>query len=153
MNASKAQEPVDAAAYRRYLAALTLFHEAAADSVGLAGVDYQASNLLGLDGPMPSSELARRLGLSLAATSRLVDRLIDAGIARRREDPADRRRAVVEHTGHLPGDLATVLDAVREPIAAALEAMSEEQRSGVERYVTAAAEAYSNAARAVRESA
>ncbi|WP_166982974.1 MarR family winged helix-turn-helix transcriptional regulator [Paramicrobacterium fandaimingii] len=150
MSASKKQEPVDAAAYRRYLAALTLFHQAAADSVGLTGADYQASNLLDLDGPMPSSELARRLGLSLAATTRLVDRLIEKGIARRAEDPSDRRRAVIAHTGHLPGNLAAILDRVRMPIGAALESMTPEQRSGVAAYLAAAGQAYSDSARALR---
>lgn len=151
MNTSnEASKSLSPAAYRRYLAALTLFHQAAADSVGLSGTDYQASNLLDLDGPMTSGELARRLGLSLAAASRLVDRLIDAGIARREPDPADRRRVVVQHTGVLPGDLARTLDGVREPIAAALATMSSEQLSGIARYIDAAGQAYSESARSLR---
>lgn len=140
---------LDPAAYRRYLAALTVFHQAAADSVGLSGTDYQASNLLDLDGPMTSGELARRLGLSLAAGSRLVDRLIEVGIARRGQDPADRRRVVVEHTGLLPGDLARTLEGVRDPIAATLATMSSEQLSGVAAYIDAAGQAYLEAARSL----
>lgn len=143
---------LDPTAYRRYLAALTLFHQAAADSVGLSGTDYQASNLLDLDGPMTSGELARRLGLSLAAGSRLVDRLIDVGIARRAHDPADRRRVVVQHTGALPGDLERTLETVRGPIAAALAAMSGEQLSGIATYIDAASQAYSESARSLRAS-
>lgn len=142
---------LDPAIYRRYLAALTLFHQAAADSAGLSGTDYQASNLLDLDGPMTSGELAKRLGLSLAAGSRLVDRLIEAGIARRSHDPSDRRRVLVEHTGTLPGDLGPALERVREPIARALVAMSDEQLSGVATYVKAAADAYSESARSLRD--
>lgn len=151
MTASKSQQSVDAAAYRRYLAALTLFHQAAADSVGLSGADYQASNLLDLDGPMSSSELARRLGLSLAATTRLVDRLIGAGIARRREDRVDRRRTVIEHTGQLPGRLAAILADVREPIGNAIDSLTDEQRRGVAAYIAAAADVYSASARMLRE--
>lgn len=153
MNASIGQgEVLDPAAYRRYLAALTLFHQAAADSVGLSGTDYQASNLLDLEGSMTSGELARRLGLSLAAGSRLVDRLIDAGIARRGHDPADRRRVVIQHTGKLPGDLARTLEGVRGPIAAALAAMSSEQLSGIATYIDAAGQAYTESARSLRAS-
>ncbi|WP_369375255.1 MarR family transcriptional regulator [Promicromonospora sp. Populi] len=129
---------------------MTLFHQAAADSVGLSGTDYQASNLLDLEGPITSGELARRLGLSLAAGSRLVDRLIDAGIARRGDDPGDRRRVVVEHTGMLPGDLERTLEAVRAPIAAALAAMSSEQLSGIATYIDAASQVYSESARSLR---
>jgi DNA-binding MarR family transcriptional regulator len=42
-------------------------------------------------GPLPISTLAQRLRLSLAATSQLVDRLVDAGYVAREEDPNDRR--------------------------------------------------------------
>ncbi len=37
------------------------------------------------------SELAQRLRMSLPATSQLVDRLVEAGLIDRTEDPADRR--------------------------------------------------------------
>lgn len=152
MNTSKRQErSLDPELYRRYLAALTLFHQAAADSVGLSGTDYQASNLLELDGPMASSELARRLGLSLAAGSRLADRLVEAGVARRHADTTDRRRVIIEHSGVLPGELARTLDQVREPIAAALASMSSEQLSGVAAYLAAATGAYAQSARSLSD--
>ncbi|MFD5224503.1 MarR family winged helix-turn-helix transcriptional regulator [Microbacterium sp. NPDC058342] len=153
MNASNEQAgELDPALYRRYLAALTLFHQAAADSAGLSGTDYQASNLLDLDGPMTSGELARRLGLSLAAGSRLADRLIEAGIARRSHDTSDRRRVVIEHTGALPESIDHALRRVREPIARALAALSDEQLSGVGAYLTAAADTYAESARSLRDS-
>ena len=71
------------AVYRRYLAAIVGFHLAAADEVGLGATDYQASNVLELDGPLTSGELATRLGLSTGATTRAIDRLETAGYARR----------------------------------------------------------------------
>lgn len=136
--------------YRRYLVALTLFHQAAADAAGLYGTDYQASSLLDLDGPMTSGDLANRLGLSTGATSRLVDRLITAGIAKRTEDPADRRRALIAHTGHLPPSMGEMLQKVRPPIQRALADLNAEQLSGVNAYLAAATEAYSTAARTLR---
>ncbi|WGW12135.1 MarR family transcriptional regulator [Saxibacter everestensis] len=135
--------------YRRYLAAITLFHQSAADSAGLSGTDYQASNLLDIDGPMSSGELARRLGLTTGATTRLVDRLVRSGIAERVEDSADRRRALVRHTGKLPTGLAETLDLVREPIGRALDALTPEQREGVSKYLETATGAYSDAARVI----
>lgn len=152
MNADNIPHPdaVGHADYRRYLAAVTLFHQAAADAVALSGTDYQASNLLDLDGPMTSSELAGRLGLSTGATTRLVDRLIAIGVAIRTVDPADRRRTVIAHTGRLPADLACVLDQVRWPIQQALANLTTEQRRGVNAYLTAATEAYTDAARSLR---
>jgi DNA-binding MarR family transcriptional regulator len=50
---------------------------------------------LSWEGPQPISTLAQTLRLSLAATSQLVDRLVDAGYVAREEDPDDRRVRVV----------------------------------------------------------
>ena len=41
------------------------------------------------------SDLVARLGVSLSTVSGLVDRVVDHGLATRREDPADRRQVVV----------------------------------------------------------
>lgn len=150
MSAAKTP-PVDPGTYRRYLAAVTLFHQTAADAHGLSGTDYQAANLLDLDGPMTSGELARRLALSTGAATRLVDRLVDAGVARRTDDPGDRRRALVEHTGVLPDGLPATLARVGAPIARALAGLDAHQRAGVEAYLTAAAEAYAAEARRLRD--
>jgi DNA-binding MarR family transcriptional regulator len=139
------------ARYRRYLAALVLFHLAAADEVGLSGTDYQANNLLQLDGPMLSGELAQRLGLSSGAATRLIDRMVAAGYARRVADPGDRRRVLVEHTGYLPDRLAEILATVTGPIGAVVEGFSQDQLSGLQRYLEGSTEVYAAAARTLRE--
>jgi DNA-binding MarR family transcriptional regulator len=54
--------------------------------------------LLGAAGDLHMSELVTRLGVSLSTVSGLVDRVVDAGLATRREDPADRRQVVVSLT-------------------------------------------------------
>ena len=51
--------------------------------------------LLGAGGDVHMSELVTRLGVSLSTISGLVDRLVDHGLASRREDPSDRRHVVV----------------------------------------------------------
>jgi DNA-binding MarR family transcriptional regulator len=51
--------------------------------------------LLGASGDLHMSELVTRLGVSLSTVSGLVDRVVDHGLASRREDPADRRQVVV----------------------------------------------------------
>jgi len=138
------------AVYRRYLASVVLFHMAAADEVGIGATDYQAWNLLDIDGPMTSGELARRLGLSTGATTRLIDRLEHADAARRIPDPADRRRVLVEGTGHVPARLAEILTAVREPVSAAFLALDAHQLDGLETYLEIAADAYRDASREIR---
>ena len=147
MNAEVAQEQsLLAAAYRRYLAANVLFHLAAAETAGLTPVDYQASNLLELDGPLSNGQLAARLGLTSGATTRLVDRLEARGLARRTVDPDDRRRAVIAHTGELPAELVALLDAVRAPIGRAVDGLSPEQVDGLRTYLAAATDAFLAAA-------
>jgi DNA-binding MarR family transcriptional regulator len=54
--------------------------------------------LLGAAGELHMSALVARLGVSLSTVSGLVDRLVDHGLARRREDAADRRQVVVDLT-------------------------------------------------------
>ncbi|OLT49273.1 hypothetical protein BJF85_09930 [Saccharomonospora sp. CUA-673] len=138
--------------YRTYLAAVVRFHLAAAEAGGLGPSDYQASSLLDLDGPLTTGQLAEQLGLSPSATTRVVDRLISAGIAERVVDSADRRRTAITHTGHLPTGLSELLNHVRGPIGEAVAALSDDQREGLLAYFHAATEAYATATRASRES-
>lgn len=133
--------------YRRYLAAVTLFHHTAAEACGLPPTDYHASSLLSLEGPMSSGQLAARLALSPSATTRLVDRLIAAGLATRVHDETDRRRVLVAHTGKLPDGLAPFLEAVRGPITDLVEALSPEQQAGLQAYIEGATRAYTDATR------
>ena len=133
--------------YRRYLAAVTLFHHTAAEACGLPPTDYHASSLLSLTGPMSSGELAAQLALSPSATTRLVDRLVAAGLATRVHDEADRRRVLIAHTGKLPDGLAPILEAVRGPIADLIETLSPEQQAGLQAYVEGATRAYADATR------
>jgi DNA-binding MarR family transcriptional regulator len=44
------------------------------------------------------SDLVQRLGVSLSTISGLVDKVVDQGLASRREDPVDRRQVVVALT-------------------------------------------------------
>jgi DNA-binding MarR family transcriptional regulator len=51
--------------------------------------------LLGAVGELHMSELVTHLGVSLSTISGLVDKVVDHGLAYRRDDPADRRQVVV----------------------------------------------------------
>ena len=66
--------------------------------------------LLGAAGDLHMSDLVLRLGVSLSTVSGLVDRIVDQGLAHRREDPVDRRQVVV---GLTPAG-AAFLDRFRE---------------------------------------
>jgi DNA-binding MarR family transcriptional regulator len=62
------------------------------------------------DGALRMSELAGRLGVTLSTTSGLVDRLVEAGLVDRQDDPADRRQVILALT---PAGAAR-LDRMRE---------------------------------------
>lgn len=51
--------------------------------------------LLGAAGDLHMADVVARLGVSLSTVSGLVDRVVDQGLAHRREDPMDRRQVVV----------------------------------------------------------
>jgi DNA-binding MarR family transcriptional regulator len=50
--------------------------------------------------PLTSGELRQRVGLSGAAITYLVERMIESGHIRRESDPADRRKVILRYAEH-----------------------------------------------------
>ena len=50
--------------------------------------------------PLTSGELRQRMGMSGAAITYLVERMIDSGHIRRDSDPADRRKVILRYADH-----------------------------------------------------
>jgi DNA-binding MarR family transcriptional regulator len=73
-----------------------LLSEIIADKVGLAPSDLETMGFLEDAGPMTAGRLAELTGLTSGAVTHMVDRLERARYVRRRSDPADRRRVLVE---------------------------------------------------------
>jgi len=84
------------AEFRRMSALSTLISHAIAERVGIHSTDMECLDVLLMSGPATAGQLAERTGLTTGAVTRLVDRLASRGLVRRREDPADRRRVIVE---------------------------------------------------------
>jgi len=72
--------------------------QAAADRYGLNRTDMRALDIVGRAGPLAPTALARLLGFTTGGVTTVLDRLEKAGYIRRRPDPGDRRRQVVETT-------------------------------------------------------
>lgn len=66
--------------------------------VGITMPQAKTLYLIASAGEVHMAELVARLGVSLSTVSGLVDRLVDAGWAARRDDPADRRQVMVSVT-------------------------------------------------------
>ncbi|WP_063052081.1 MarR family winged helix-turn-helix transcriptional regulator [Nocardia arthritidis] len=135
--------------YRRYLSAVMLHGQAGARAVDLGATDLYALNILGLTGPMTPGELGARSGLTTGPTTRLIDRLEDAGYVRRAPVPGDRRKVIVELVGK-PADLDEVLAPARRRIGEIIGGYSPEQREVLFDYFARAAAAYQAAAEELR---
>ena len=74
-------------------------------------------------GSMPIGGVAARLRIGLPAASSLVDRLVDQGLAERREDRLDRRRTLAEPTAAGVAMAERLRQGSREALRAWLERM------------------------------
>jgi DNA-binding MarR family transcriptional regulator len=87
-----------AASLRALSTEIDRLDQAAADQYGLNRTDMRALDIVGQEGPLAPTALARRLGFTTGGVTSVLDRLERAGYIRRRPDPSDRRRQVVEAT-------------------------------------------------------
>jgi DNA-binding MarR family transcriptional regulator len=74
---------------------------AIADYLGIHATAFRCIDILDQEGPMTAGRLAERARLSPGATTTIVDRLEEKGLARRTRDTADRRRVLLEVTPEL----------------------------------------------------
>jgi DNA-binding MarR family transcriptional regulator len=89
-------------ALRRTASLMQLMGQVAADRIGINTTDLNCLNILSFTGSMTAGQLARATGLTTASITGVIDRLEQAGYARRERDPHDRRRVVI----HLSPDTA-----------------------------------------------
>ena len=90
--------------------------------VGLNSTDLECLDLLGLAGPTTAGRLATHTGLTTGAMTAVIDRLEQAGFARRVRDAGDRRCVLVEA---LP-DRQRQIEQLYGPLAAAVARLNEE---------------------------
>jgi DNA-binding MarR family transcriptional regulator len=96
---------------------------------------------VGTDGARSVGELARELGLSLPAASTLARDLEEHGLLERNEDPADRRRTVVDLAPDAAGAIRGWLAGRDRPLERALESLDESERKAFLKGLDALADA------------
>jgi len=114
------------AAVRASQTATEMLDSTVAESLGLDLSAYRALDVLDQEGPMTAGQLAERARLSPGATTALLDRLEEKGLARRTRDTEDRRRVLVEVTPELRRG-AEELYGTFDDAAQGLDAYSDEQ--------------------------
>ena len=74
------------------------FDQAVADTLGLNRTDLRVIDIVEREGRLTAGQVAERTGLTTGAVTTVIDRLEEAGYARRVRDTEDRRRVFVEVT-------------------------------------------------------
>lgn len=85
-------------------------HTAEFLEIGITMPQAKTLHLVAAVGEIRMSVLAGRLGVTLSTVSGLIDRLVDAGLVDRHDDPADRRQVLIV----LTPDGASLLERFRE---------------------------------------
>lgn len=104
--------------------------------------DLEAMERLILSGPSTPTQLARHLGLTTAAATTVVDRLIAVGHVTREPHPTDRRAVlVVPNPRSVDRAMGTLLPMIRG-IDGVIDDFSEEQRATITAYLSSVAAVY-----------
>ena len=127
-------------ALRRLLGVAELVQPAVAQRAGLSRSEVRTLEMLSRE-PLGPAEIARRLDVSTAASTGIVDRLVAHGHAVRTPHPSDRRRLVVEITDTGRSDTLALLAPMLERLEQLDAGLSAHDREVVTRFLEETAEA------------
>ncbi|WP_051837654.1 MarR family winged helix-turn-helix transcriptional regulator [Streptomyces sp. NRRL F-2580] len=126
---------------QRHYADYSLFNQAMADHVGLHPTDMQCVALLDMEpGPVSTGDIARLTGLTSGSATRLVDRMVKAGVVERHADPNDRRRSLVSLSPVARERIGAAWDTPGRAFGAVLESYSDTELAVIADYLHRAAE-------------
>ncbi|WP_020659750.1 MarR family winged helix-turn-helix transcriptional regulator [Amycolatopsis benzoatilytica] len=148
--AANQRELVTAAtlALPQFVSAVTRFHTAVADQLGITPTQLHCLQLVHSGVSDSPAELARLLGLTTGAFTRLLDRMEDQQLVRRLPDPEDRRRLKVALTGNRMAELAELYGTLARRFAGQLGGFDRRQLAAL---VSFFAEGQTSAERAAEE--
>lgn len=78
-----------------FAARTMLLHQKIAEEIGLNATDFRCYRLLSVQGIETAAQLAAETGLTPAALTIIVDRLVNSGFVRRQAAPNDRRKTIL----------------------------------------------------------
>lgn len=113
---------------REFNTQVVMFSRAVAGKLGINATDLQCLNVLAQEGSITAGRLAEITGLTVGAITGVVDRLEEAGYARRERDTVDRRRVIVHpQTGPDGRAVAPLFDGVRRASARLYDGYTDEE--------------------------
>lgn len=127
-------------ALRRLIAAAELVQPAVARQAGLTRSEVRTLEMLAR-APLGPAEIARRLEVTTAASSGIVDRLVSHGHAVRTPHPSDKRRQVVEITDSGRVDTLLLLAPMLERLEELDASLDDHDREVVTRFLDGCVEA------------
>lgn len=104
--------------------------------------DLEAMEHLLMSGPLGPSELSRRLNISTASTTKVVDRLVELGHVTREDHPTDRRSVLVVPTDTSRARALSVLMPMIFEIDAELDNFTAEQQQTITTYLEGVVSVY-----------
>jgi DNA-binding MarR family transcriptional regulator len=125
---------------RRHSTATVLYHHAIAERLGLGPSDLKCLDLLLQRGAMTGSQLAALTGLTTGAVTGVVNRLEQGRLVRRRPDPSDGRRQILEAAVERIDEVSTVFEENAPDLGALTRGMSPAQVKAVLLFLARATE-------------
>ncbi|MCY0932393.1 MarR family transcriptional regulator [Streptomyces sp. H27-H1] len=126
---------------QRHYADYSLFSQAMADHVGLHPTDMQCVALLDMEpDPVSTGDIARLTGLTSGSATRLVDRMVKAGVVERHADPNDRRRSLVALSPAARERIGAAWETPGRAFGAVLQSYSDTELAVIADYLHRAAE-------------
>ena len=111
------------------------FEMAVSRSLGMNSTDASALGFVMMAGPQSPTEIAKRLQISTAAVTTVVDRLETAGHVSREGHPTDRRAILVAATPESVERALQTLMPIAMAIDGSLDQFDDGERSVIQRYL------------------
>jgi DNA-binding MarR family transcriptional regulator len=131
--------------------ASNLLDQSFADFLGINQTDGRCLDVVDRRGQVTAGELAKEAGLTSGAVTAIIDRLELAGLIRRRFDPADRRKVIVELTAEAERLSTEVFGPIERIVRRYLERLSDSEILTIIQFAEVRQRASSEHAQAIRQ--
>ncbi len=124
-------------AQRELTVQIVMFNQAVSERAGINVTETQCLNLLSMNSsaPLTAGHLAKMIGISTGATTRLIDRLERGGYVRRIKSPEDRRKVLVQMIPKQAGKVGRLHDSMRVAWAVKMAVFDDAQVALLTKYI------------------